>query len=72
MASMRFLTEDQIRRVEREIQAQRLADEANELARRIARAGFVLEVKSIADAFGVVTVRERDIHANARMQAVPA
>lgn len=72
MASMRFLTEDQIRRVEREIQAQRLADEANELTRRIARAGFVLEVKSIADAFGVVTVRERDVHAKARMQAVPA
>ncbi len=69
---MRFLSEDQIRQVEREIQAQRFADEANLLASRVARAGLVLEVKSIADAFGVVTVRERDIHAKARLQSVPA
>lgn len=72
MASMKFLTESQIRQVEREIEAQRLAEEASALAARIARRGFVLEVTSIADEFGVATVRERDVHARARLQAVPA
>lgn len=69
---MRYLTEDQIARVEREMQAQRFADEANALAHRIASAGFVLEITCIAERLGVVTVRERDVHSGARMLAVPA
>jgi len=72
MASMRFLTEDQIRQIAREAAASEIADRANALVSASSQLGFVLEVKSIADSFGVVTVRERDPHVRARELAVPA
>jgi hypothetical protein len=72
MASMRFLTEDQIREIQAELVAAELADDAERLCRRARSAGCVVEITSIADTFGVVSVRPRDVHSAARGLAVPA
>lgn len=72
MAAMRFLSEDQIRQIQAEAFAAEVADQAEALQRVASDAGMVLEIVSIADVFGVVTVRERNPHAHASRTAVPA
>ncbi len=69
---MRFLTEEQIREIQSELVAAELADDAERLCRRARDADCVVEITSIADVFGVVSVRPRDRHAQARSTAVPA
>lgn len=69
---MQFLTEDQIRQIQAEIAAAEIADDAELLSQRAMRAGFVVEMTSVADVFSVVSVRQRDMHARARCLAVPA
>lgn len=60
---MRWLTEQQIQETVSAVimagVASEIADEAESLTRRAAKAGFVLEVHSVADEFGVVTIRPR-------------
>jgi len=72
MASMRFLTEEQIQRIAREAMASEIADRANALVRAASHLGLVLEICNVADAFGVVTVRERDPYFMAKRVVVPA
>lgn len=67
---MRFLTEAQIRELEAEALAREIADEADMLQRRARNAGMLLEIKSVANEFGVVIVRPRDHFAAARELAV--
>lgn len=72
MAAMRFLSEDQIREIQAEAFAAEIADQAQALQRVAGQAGFVLEIHSVADVIGVVTVRPRDPHFMAKRTAVPA
>lgn len=67
---MRFLTEAQIRELTAEAQAREIADEADALQRRARNAGMLLEIKNVANEFGVVLVRPRDHYAAARELAV--
>lgn len=67
---MKFLTEAQIRDLEAQAQAREIADEAETLLRRARSSGFTLEVRNVANEFGVVLVRPRDHHAAARELAV--
>jgi DNA-binding transcriptional regulator YhcF (GntR family) len=69
---MRFLTEQQIAAAAAEIVAQQLADDAERLSRRAMATGHIVEMHSVADTFSVVTVRARDVHANANRCTVPA
>ena len=67
---MRFLTEKQISELEAQALAREIADEADVLLRRARHAGMSLEIKSVANEFGVVIVRPRDHFAAARELAV--
>ena len=67
---MRFLTEAQIRELEAQAQAREIADEAETLLRRARSSGLTLEVRNVANEFGVVLVRPRDHFAAARELAV--
>ena len=69
---MRFLTEEQIREIAAEVMAGEIADKASALQSVARSAGLVLEVRNIADEFGLVIVRPRDPHAMAKRLAVPA
>ncbi len=72
MTQMKFLTDADIERIKLELVAQEFADQANRLARAASRFGLILEVRSVGDSYGIATVRPRDIHAPARLTAVPA
>lgn len=63
---MRFLTEEKIRELEAEALAREIADEADGLQRRARNAGMLLEIRNVANEFGVVLVRPRDHFAAAR------
>lgn len=67
---MRYLTEKQIRELEAAALAREIADEAGELLKRARKAGMSLEIRNVADEFGVVLVRPRDHYAAARELAV--
>lgn len=67
---MKFLTETQIRDLEAEALAREIADEAGALLTRARNAGMSLEIRSVANEFGVVLVRPRDCYAAARELAV--
>lgn len=67
---MKFLTEAQIRDLEAQAQAREIADEAEMLLHRARSCGFTLEVRNVANEFGVVLVRPRDHYAAARELAV--
>ncbi len=67
---MKFLTEAMIRDLEAQALAREIADEAEALLRRARSSGFTLEVRNVANEFGVVLVRPRDHHAAARELAV--
>jgi hypothetical protein len=67
---MRYLTDQQIRDLEAQAQAREIADEAEALVRRARSSGFTLEVRNVANEFGVVLVRPRDHFAAARELSV--
>ena len=67
---MKFLTEAMIRELQAEALAREIADEADALQRRARNAGMLLEIKNVANEFGVVLVRPRDHFAAARELAV--
>lgn len=69
---MHYLTEDQIQEIKAEAFAREIADKANDLQREARDAGLRLEIRNIADEFGVVLVRPRNPHASALRLAVPA
>ena len=70
--AMRWLTEDQIAEVAAESLAAEIADEANALQRRARNLGLLLEIRNVADEFGVVIVRARNHYAKAMQPVVPA
>lgn len=69
---MQYLTEAQIREIQAQAFAAEIADQAQALQRVAGHAGLVLEIHSVADVMGVVTVRKRDPHYLAKRTAVPA
>jgi len=72
MQRMRFLTDEQIREIQAQAFASEIADKAQALQRVACQMGLVLEIHSVADVMGVVTVRPRDPHYLAKRTVVEA
>lgn len=69
---MKFLTETQIQLCAAEQLAAEVADKAEYLQRKARDAGLIVEIRSVADLFSVVTVRQCDPYAMANHPTVPA